>query len=272
MPNIDLLILSLVQGITEFLPISSSAHLILVPQLLCWPDQGLILDVAAHIGTLLAVLVYFWQDLFSMLRGIPQLAQWRKDPRPRLILLLLAASIPALAIGFAIDQALGGPSRDPKIIAYAMIGFGILLWVCDRLGLTVLRIHQMTIKQSVIIGLAQCLAFIPGASRSGMTMSMARLLGYERPEAARFSFLLSIPTIAAAGLYEGYKLVQQGSAEEFHRAAIMTGLSALFGFLAIAFMMYWVRRASFLPFVLYRFIVGFGLLYLLSTMPHFLCS
>lgn len=272
MPNIDLLVLALVQGVTEFLPISSSAHLILVPQFFCWEDQGLMMDVAAHIGTLFAVLIYFWRDLLSMLAGVPHLHRWKTDQRARLIVLLLVSAIPALLIGFVIEKFLGGPARSISGIGYTLIIFGIVLWLCDFLGLTIRRITQMPLIHALVIGLAQCIAFLPGASRSGMTMSMARLMGYERPEAARFSFLLSIPTISAAGLYEGYKLYQSGSAEAFHRAGLMAGLSAFFGFLAIAFMMYWVRRASFFPFVLYRLILGGTLLYLVYSSAQPFCS
>jgi len=230
------------------------------------------MDVAAHIGTLFAVLVYFWRDLFSMLQGIPRLPRWRTDERARLIVMLLVASVPALLIGFAIDQFFGGPPRDVRVIAVTLIIFGIVLWFCDRFGLTVRKLSQMPLFHALIIGLAQCIAFLPGSSRSGMTMSMARIAGYERPEAARFSFLLSIPTISAAGLYEGYKLYLLGTWDALHRASLMAGLSAIFGFLAIAFMMYWLRRATFLPFVLYRFILGAGLIYMAYGSQHHFCS
>lgn len=261
MPNIDILVLAVVQGITEFLPVSSSGHLILVPKLFCWPDQGLTLDVAAHVGTLLAVLVYFWRDVGSMTGGMIRLAQGKRDARARLVWLLLVASVPALAIGFALDRWAGDALRDYRIIAGTLIGFGILLYLADRIGLTVRRIEHMTAGSALAIGFFQCLAFIPGTSRSGITMTMARFMGYERQEAARFSFLLSIPTIAAAGVWKGYQLVRGGDFADIERALMMIGFSAVTGFLAITFMMYWLRRASFAPFVVYRIILGFGLLY-----------
>jgi undecaprenyl-diphosphatase len=258
LPNIDILVLAIVQGITEFLPISSSGHLILVPQMFCWPDQGLTLDVAAHVGTLLAVLVYFWRDVGSMAGGMIRLAQGKRDARARLVWLLLVASVPALIVGFLLDNWVGDALRDYRIIAGTLIGFGILLYVADRFGLTVRRMEHMNTTSALAIGFFQCLAFIPGTSRSGITMTMARFMGYERHEAARFSFLLSIPTISAAGLYKGLQLFQQGDAAQIERAAMMTAFSAVAGFLAIVFMMYWLKRASFAPFVVYR--IGLGIL------------
>nr|WP_298683301.1 undecaprenyl-diphosphate phosphatase [uncultured Dongia sp.] len=261
MPNIDILVLAVVQGITEFLPVSSSGHLILVPKLFCWPDQGLTLDVAAHVGTLIAVLLYFWRDVGNMAGGIAKIAQGKRDNRARMVWLLLVASVPALAIGFILDRWAGDALRDYRIIAGALIGFGILLYLADRMGLTVRRLEHMTAGSALAIGFFQCIAFIPGTSRSGITMTMARLLGYERQEAARFSFLLSIPTISAAGIWKGYQLWQSGDYADVERALMMVGFSAVTGFLAITFMMYWLRRASFAPFVVYRIILGLVLLY-----------
>lgn len=261
MPNIDILILAMVQGITEFLPISSSGHLILVPKLFCWPDQGLTLDVAAHVGTLVAVLIYFWRDVANMAGGLAKLARGKRDNRARLVWLLLVASVPALAVGFVLDKWAGDALRDERIIAVTLIGFGILLYIADRVGLTVRRIEHMTAGSALAIGFFQCLAFIPGTSRSGITMTMARIMGYERKEAARFSFLLSIPTIAAAGIVKSYELWQSGNFAEVERAGMMVGFSAVTGFLAIAFMMYWLRRASFAPFVVYRIALGCVLLW-----------
>jgi len=260
-PNIDILVLAMVQGITEFLPVSSSGHLILVPKLFCWPDQGLTLDVAAHVGTLVAVLIYFWRDVANMTGGLVKLARGKRDNRARMVWLLLVASVPALAIGFMLDKWAGDALRDDRIIAAALIGFGILLYLADRIGLTVRRIEHMTAGSALAIGFFQCLAFVPGTSRSGITMTMARLLGYERKEAARFSFLLSIPTIAAAGLYKGIELVRSGNFAEMERALMMAAFSAVTGFLAITFMMYWLRRASFAPFVVYRIALGCVLLW-----------
>lgn len=262
MPNIDILVLAIVQGVAEFLPISSSGHLILVPQFYCWPDQGLTMDVAAHVGTLLAVVIYFWRDLLSMSQGAWKVLRGKRDPRVRLLGLLLVAAVPALIAGFVADTYLGDTLRSPLVVAGALIGFGILLYITDKIGLTVRRIEHMSWGNALAIGLFQCLAFIPGTSRSGVTMTMARLLGFERPDAARFSFLLAIPTIAAAGLYKGWQLVRSADEAALQMAGLMVVLSAIAGFLAIAFLMYWVRRASFTPFVIYRIALGLFVLYL----------
>ncbi|MET1026780.1 MAG: undecaprenyl-diphosphate phosphatase, partial [Dongiaceae bacterium] len=190
MPNIDILVLAIVQGVTEFLPVSSSAHLILVPQFFCWPDQGLTLDVAAHIGTLLAVLAYFWRDVVGLGQGLWQIAQRKRDPRGRLVGYLLLGSIPAMVIGFILDRYAGDSLRSPTVIAVTLIFFSLLLYAADKLGLTVRRLEHLNMGHALLIGILQCLAFIPGTSRSGITITMARFLGYERLDAARFSFLL----------------------------------------------------------------------------------
>lgn len=262
MPNIDILVLAIVQGVTEFLPISSSGHLILVPQFYCWPAQALGMAVAAHLGILLALLVYFWRDLFSMSQGAYKVLRGKRDPRVRLIGLLLAATIPALVTGYLADRYLGDAWRSPLVVAGALIGFGLLLYLADRIGLTVRRIEHMSWGNALAIGFIQCLAFIPGSSRIGLALTAARIMGFERPDAARFAFLLSIPTIAAAGLYKGWQLLQSGDAAALQHAGLMVTLSAIAGFLAIAFLMYWVRRGSFTPFVIYRIALGLFVLYL----------
>lgn len=263
MPFLHIVVLALVQGITEFLPISSSGHLILVPGVTGWPDQGLVIDVAAHVGTLCAVLVYFWRDVAAMLGGLSRLSHGRVDDGARLAFHLAIATLPALAIGFLVQHFLGDRLRSIEIVAWTMIGFGIVLFIADRVGLTVRRLEHMHGGQALVIGVAQTLAFVPGTSRSGITIVAARLFGYERAEAARFSFLLSIPAIAAAGLLEGYKIVQAGDWSQLHDAALTAGLSAIAGFAAIAFMMAWLRRANFTIFVVYRLLLGAALLYLI---------
>lgn len=271
MPNIDILVLAIVQGVTEFLPVSSSGHLILIPKLFCWADQGLTLDVAAHVGTLAAVLAYFWRDVLGLAQGVWLTVQRKRDPRRRLVGFLLIGSLPAMVIGFLLDRFAGDSLRDPLIIAIMLIVFGLILYLADRLGLTVRRLEHLNTGHALLIGIFQCLAFIPGTSRSGITMTMARFLGYERLDAARFSFLLSIPTIAAAGLYKGAQLVHSGTADQLQAALLMTVCSAIAGFLAIAFMMYWLRRASMAPFVIYRVGLGLYLLYAIYRLPGFFC-
>lgn len=257
MSFLQILVLSIVQGATEFLPVSSSGHLLLVPVLSGWADQGLAIDVAAHVGTLVAVLIYFWRDVWRLATGTLKLLTGRLEAGGRLALYLLAATIPALLLGLFVDRYLGSLLRDPLVVAWALIGFGLVLYAADRVGPRALRIEDVTLKSALLIGFAQVLAFIPGTSRSGITITAARLLGFERAEAARFSFLLSIPAIAAAGLWEGRKLLAEGDPALLQAAVLTAGLSALAGLLAIAFLMAWLRRASFAPFVVYR--VGLGL-------------
>jgi undecaprenyl-diphosphatase len=257
---LQIFVLSVVQGLTEFLPISSSGHLVLVPYVTGWPDQGLALDVAVHVGTLAAVLIYFWRDVLALLNGFFRLFAGQVTREGRLALYILAATIPALAIGFALEKLAGGTPRRIEVVAWAMIGFALVLWIADRVGVRVKKLEHMTLGQALVVGLAQPIAFIPGTSRSGITMVAARLMGYEREEAARFSFLLSIPAIVAAGLYEGLKLVQTGNGAALSGAGLALIFSAVTGLAAIAFLMRWLRRSSFAPFVIYRLILGIGLL------------
>lgn len=260
MSLLQIVVLSVVQGLTEFLPISSSGHLILVPYLTGWPDQGLAIDVAVHMGTLAAVLIYFRSDVLNLLRGFFRLFVGQVTRDGRLALYLLAATLPALAVGYALETLAGGTPRQIEVVAWAMIGFALVLWIADRVGMRVKRLEHLSLGQALVIGIAQPLAFIPGTSRSGITMMAARLMGYERKEAARFSFLLSIPAILAAGLYEGLKLAETGNAAALGGAGLAMIFSALTGLAAIAFLMRWLKRSSFTPFVIYRLILGVGLL------------
>jgi undecaprenyl-diphosphatase len=256
----QLVVLAVVQGLTEFLPISSSGHLILVPILTGWPDQGIAIDVATHVGTLAAVLIYFWRDVARMATGLVRLAGGRRDPGAKLVGYLIVGTIPALIVGLAIEKTVGTAFRHMEVVAWTMVAFGVALYFADRLGLTIRRMEHLTIVQVLAIGLAQCLAFVPGTSRSGITMVAARLMGYERVEAARFSFLLSIPAISAAGLWEGLKVYQSGSAGLIHDAVLVALMSAVVGVIAIAGLIWWLRHATFLPFVIYRLAFGGAML------------
>lgn len=261
MPLVHILVLAAVQGLTEFLPVSSSGHLILVPHLFGWDDQGRIIDVAMHIGTLLAVLIYFWRDIFAMTRALGRSFKLAATGRPMdkefwLILKLFVASIPAVAAGLAIEHYLPNGMRDISIIAWTTIVFAILLYVADKMFMTIRRMEHISYIGAFFVGCFQALALIPGTSRSGATMTAARILGVERSEAARFSFLMAIPTILGAGLLEGYKLYKSGDYALAHDAVVGGALAFVFGLAAIAFMMAWLRRASFTPFVVYRLILG----------------
>lgn len=253
---LQLIVLAVVQGITEFLPISSSGHLILVPNVAGWPDQGLQMDVAVHLGTLFAVLLYFWADVWEMVKGFVLLLRGRLREGGRQALLIIVATIPAIGAGYLIHEYAGDALRSMEVIAWTTIGFGVLLWIADRSSLQVREVRHLTVVDAVIIGCAQALALIPGTSRSGITMTAGRFLGMERAEAARFSLLLSIPTILAAGGLATLDLVEAGDTRLTLDAVIAAGLAFLSALVAISLMMAWLKRSGFGPFVLYRLGLG----------------
>ena len=255
-----LLLIAVVQGITEFLPISSSGHLILAPALTGEADQGLTIDVAVHVGTLFAVILYLWRDVWRMTAGLLRGLTGRRDPGARLAFQVILATLPLVVAGYAASRYLGDALRTAEIVAWATLGFGLVLGVADHIGMTVRRIEHMGYGSAFFIGLSQILALIPGTSRSGITMTAASLLGYERSEAARFSMLMSIPAIIAAGGLAGLDLYESGDIALGLDAAVAAGLSFITALIAIAVMMSWLRRASFLPFVIYRIVLGGGLL------------
>ena len=257
---LHIVVLALVQGITEFLPISSSGHLILVPVFTGWPDQGLVLDVAVHVGTLGAVMAYFWRDLWSMVAGLGRLARGREDAGARLAGLVIVATVPVIAAGFVVNAYMYDDLRSLTVIAWTMLGFGIVLYVTDRLGMTVRRIEHTTLGDAVVIGLAQVLALVPGTSRAGITISAGRMLGLERTDAARFSMLLSIPAILGAGGLKSWELYQADDADLTANTLVAAGLAFTAAWLAIFMMMAWLRHATFTPFVIYRVVLGAFLL------------
>ncbi len=271
MSILQLIILALVQGITEFLPISSSGHLALIGPLTGWPDQGLVLDVSVHVGTLAAVIVYFWRDVRGIALaglGAVGIAPARRavagSDYPRLFWALVIATLPVLAAGFLIKASgAGALFRNPLSIALATLLFGVILWVADAVGTRFKRIPDIKIKAALIIGLAQILALIPGTSRSGITMTAARLLGFERTSAARFSMLLSVPVIIGAGLLIGLEIAEADAPLLWRDALIGAGLSAIAAFAAIHWLMRWLARASMAVFALYRIALGLGLLALI---------
>ena len=259
MSLLHLVVLALVQGITEFLPISSSGHLILVPKFTDWPDQGLEIDIAVHVGTLIAVMLYFWRDIWGILVGLQRFAKGKRDPGAKLAFLVVVATIPVVIAGVLVAPYMSA-MRLISVIGWTSIIFGIALWVADRFGLTVRKVEHITYVDAIIIGVAQALALIPGTSRSGITMTAARMLGYERAEAARFSMVISIPTILAAGSKIGYDLYKEGNAQVTTDALYSGGLAFASALVAIWLLMAWLKRASFTPFVLYRVVLGVFLL------------
>ncbi len=274
MPFTQILILAAIQGITEFLPISSSGHLILVPKLTGLADQGLMMDVAVHVGTLLAVMFYFWRDLYGMTlalsRCFKQIANRRKfDAEFWLFLKLVLATLPVIVVGFFVNKYMGADLRTLEVIGWATLGFGILLYAADKMNMTVRQIEHISFGGAFFIGLMQVLALVPGTSRAGITMTAARYLGVERQDAARFSLLLSIPTILGAGVLKGYELYQSGNPVLVNDAVTVAGLSFLFALVAISLLMVWLRRASFTPFVIYRILLGGALVGIAYYAPHF---
>ena len=260
LPLTQLIVLAIVQGITEFLPISSSAHLILVPVLTGWSDQGLAIDVAMHVGTLLAVMLYFRGDLIRLLKGGVDVIRRRDTADGHLALQIVVATIPVVIAGFLLKDLIGTTLRSPALIATTTALFGVVLWYADRHASAIKGvIEQLSWRDVVLIGLSQALALVPGVSRSGITMSVALMLGLGRVEAARFSLLLSIPTTAAAGVLAGVDLIESGNASLQTDAAIAAALAFAAALAAVAGLMAWLRRATFLPFVIYRLLLAAGL-------------
>jgi len=259
---LQLIVVAVVQGITEFLPISSSAHLILVPLIGDWPDQGPTIDIAVHLGTLGAVVVYFRQDVANMFFGLLALLRGRLDANARLFLLIALGTLPALAAGYVLaSRGYLEQLRSPIIIAWTTVVFGLLLWLVDRLCLRVNRMEQLGYGGILLIGLAQALALLPGTSRSGITITAARGLGYERSDAARISLLMSIPIIMAAGGYACLEVVRSGQFALGLEALVAAILAFATALLAVFWMMRWLRHATYTPFVVYRLILGAGLFY-----------
>ena len=283
MTFLQLLIIAIVQGITEFLPISSSGHLILIPTFTDFPDQGPLIDVAVHVGSLLAIIVYFFKDVVVLARGgfatIGIGADRPEAPvERRLLWWIVIGTVPAVAFGLAIkmgvfnglvesvfgieiiDGDLMSSIRFTHLIATNLIVYGILLGIADYVGKNEKVFEDMTWRDGLIVGIAQALAIIPGTSRSGVTMTAARFLGYQRVEAARFSFLLAIPAVAGAGVLIVPEIFEAGATLAWD-ALIAGVLTFIAAFATMAFLMNFLKRASMLVFVIYRVAMGLALFY-----------
>ena len=247
------IILGTVQGLTEFLPVSSSAHLILVPWLLRWRDPGLAFDVVLHLGTLLALLAYYWRDWLDM--GM-SLVDGRQMPR-RLLFMLVVASVPGAIIGVLLEKQAETIFRSPVLIATTLALMGIALWAGDSIGSKKRKMEDITFVDALLIGLSQALAIIPGVSRSGATITTSRLLGIDRADAANFSFLMATPIIAGAGLLEAHKLLHSGLTADLGWGFVA---SAIFSLLAIVGLLRFVRTHSYQPFAIYRIILGISVI------------
>jgi len=257
-----ILLVAIIQGITEFLPVSSSGHLILLPNLTGLEDQGLAIDVAVHIGTLGAVVVYFWTDVRLALAGIPRLMTGHIDTEgSHLAFLLVMATIPMAIIGFILSvTGLSDAMRSITVIGWTMLGFGILLWWMDQKGDAEKTSSDWNLRDAMIMGFWQAIALIPGTSRSGITITSARALGYERSDAARLSMLMSIPAIIASGVLLSAKVIGNADMETARDGAIAAGFSFVAALLALGLMMRLLRTVSFTPYVIYRIALGCVLL------------
>lgn len=261
----QVVILALLQGLTEFLPISSSAHLILPSQLLGWQDQGLAFDVGVHVGTLIAVVLYFRHDLWQMFTAWCGSLQGRRSQESNLAWLTILATVPALVAGLLLNELIDLHLRSILVIAGTTLIFGALLCWADLFRVEVRDLHTLSVKDAVIIGCAQAVALIPGTSRSGITISAALMLGLDRQAAARFSFLLSVPVIMGAGLLKGLDLMAQGHSAPWGMVALGTLIAGVSAFSCIHFFLKWLDRIGMQPFVVYRMILGIFLLVIWFT-------
>lgn len=256
MTPIQAVVLAAVQGITEFLPISSSGHLILVPYFLGWKDQGLAFDIATNTGTLLAIVAYFHRDLRDLIvgffTGAPRSRDGRFAPRPMAINIVLG-TIPAGLAGLLFHDWIATEARNPLLIACTTFFYGLLLWFADRIGRKERGLGDVTWRDALIIGIAQAMALVPGTSRSGITITAALLLGLARPAAASFTFLLSVPISVLVALKDVKDLLENPvGTGELAMMGIGLFVSAIVGYAVIAWLLSWLRRRSLTVFVVYR--------------------
>lgn len=264
MPGMDLvraIILGIVQGLTEFLPISSSGHLILIPRLFNWPDQGQAFDVALHVGTLIAILAYFWRDWWRMaLAGLRDLGKHQRripaySQDSKMLLYIAAGSVPAAIVGFTLNDWFEANVREPWLIAITLSGAGVVLLLADRLGKKNRDLSTISLADGVLLGCAQAFALIPGVSRSGITMCAGLFRGLDRDSAARFAFLLGTPAFVGAAILKLPEL-SADTTREWATVGIGVATSAVVGLLTIHYLLRFIRTRSLLPFVYYRFAVA----------------
>jgi undecaprenyl-diphosphatase len=257
MDLVQAIVLAVVQGLSEFLPISSSGHLVLIPHFLGWPDQGLAFDVAMHMGTLAALLVYFRRELATLLQAwFASITRGARSADSRLAWQLLVATLPVSIVGLVFNHYIEEHLRNPLFIATTLTFFGLLMYAADRSGRGTRDEFGVSWPQALLIGCAQALALMPGTSRSGITMTAGRALGLSRSGAARFSFLLAIPGIGAAGAYEGLKLLTSTEAVDWRAIGVGVMFAALSGVACIHFLMRFIERIGLLPFTVYRVLIA----------------
>ena len=263
------IVIALVQGITEFLPVSSSGHLVLLPEFTGQADYGISIDVAAHVGTLIAILIYVRYEIIKMCIAIKQVMQKKLRPQVNVVVdersimmlrLMIIASIPVMIAGFFISFYEPSFIRMVQTVAISNLIFAFFLWHSDKTRELKTDLNKMELKEALFIGLAQMLAIIPGTSRSGVTITVARYLGFDRTNAARFSLLLSVPVILAAGFLQTFQIIKGERALQANIALIVLIVSCVVSLSVIHAMMAWIRRKSFNLFVIYRLILGIFLL------------
>jgi undecaprenyl-diphosphatase len=258
MDLLQIFLLAVVQGVTEFLPISSSAHLILAPRVLGYADQGLAFDVAVHVGTLLAVIGYFRAELTRMLGALvlSMGRERRPTPESRLALGILLATVPVAVAGLAFKTFVENDLRTPLVIAVTTIGFGILLYAIDSRGRKARDEYSLGWREMLLIGLFQAIAIVPGTSRSGITITAGLMLGLSRRAASRFSFLLAIPTIGLSGAYVTLQLLLSDEPVAWMSLLLGSILAFVTAYLCIHFFLRFIERIGMLPFVIYRLVLG----------------
>lgn len=257
---IHTIILALIQGLTEFLPISSSAHLILPSQLLGWEDQGLAFDVGVHVGTLCAVVIYFRTEVLTIAKASTLSLFGQRSSEAKLGWLVVLATLPAILAGLLLGDFIDQYGRSILVIAATTLIFGVLLGWADATNRATKKMESLGIPEALVIGIAQAIALIPGTSRSGITITAALALGYQRQSAARFSFLLSIPVILGAGTLKTLDLVKQGADAPWMMVGVGALIAALSAWACIHLFLSWLDRIGMRPFVIYRLLLGVGLL------------
>lgn len=262
MPLLTLVLAALIQGITEFLPVSSSGHLILLPQLTGMADQGQVIDVAVHIGTLFAVIIYFWTDARAALFGLPRVLRGKIDTDGAFLAwCLILATIPVVIFGLILKlTGLDDMLRNLTVIGWTMLIFGIVLYWADQTGKTEKTAKGWTIRDALTMGVWQAISLIPGTSRSGITITASRKLGYKREDGAKLSMLMSIPTIIASGVLLGAEVAVTADAQAAKDGAIAAALAFFAALAALSLMMRLLKSVSFTPYVIYRVILGVVLL------------
>ena len=263
----EAIVLGVIQGLTEFLPISSTAHLFIFSQFFGWSDPGAAFTAVSQIGTELAVVLYFWGDIRRIVstwfRSLVNPAL-RKDLDARMGWYVIVGTIPVAALGFTFSSQIETTARNLYLVATTLIVFGIILGIADRYGSKIKSIDRLTLPDALAFGLGQALALIPGVSRSGATITTGLLLGYDRVAATRYAFLLAIPAVLGSGLYEATKISEQQNAE-WGQTILATVIAFFVGLGVIAWLLRWLTTRTYTPFVIYRVALGVVVLVLLAT-------